>query len=343
MKITYYNGSTDAYSGQVNMEAAIYVDGDIVGAAEYVLFDDELTISDIQIKPEWRRKGMGSRLMKYIKEQNPEYKYVPSLKTDDGAAFIHKDLPLEEELKAKFVYESLDFERGNDPKDAMKIGRLANAVEIEASPYINPSEIIAYFKESSRDCGIMFKYYENGKKHVVTLTDLREEHPDIIFNGKYYDLRGNSVKESVSFQRKAEPYKSLEIGKYKSHIVKFKDYEGEIQTIKIQNNSFKLLDMDVRIEFKEDPDIGVSGDVYVDGQKSDINLFKIEPFDYEFKSQGEYADPGYTSYGMPIARDQNHLKELKEKHSYWYAMSGDYSRENKDPFAAAAQIILFTY
>jgi GNAT superfamily N-acetyltransferase len=121
-KITYYNGSTDAYSGQVNMEAAIYVDGQIVGAVEYVLYDGELTVSDIQIRPEYRRMGYGSRLMKYIKEQNPEYRYVPSFKTEDGAAFKHKDLPLDEKMKAKFVSESLDFERGIEPKKAMGIG-----------------------------------------------------------------------------------------------------------------------------------------------------------------------------------------------------------------------------
>jgi ribosomal protein S18 acetylase RimI-like enzyme len=52
-KITYFNGSTNAYSG--HMEAAIYVDGNIVGAVEYVLYDDELTVSNIHIKPEFRR------------------------------------------------------------------------------------------------------------------------------------------------------------------------------------------------------------------------------------------------------------------------------------------------
>lgn len=94
-KITYYNGSTDAYSGQVNMEAAIYIDGQIIGAVEYVLYDGELTVSHIYIKPEYRRQGYGSRLMKFIQQENPEYKYVPSMKTPEGAAFKHKDLPLE--------------------------------------------------------------------------------------------------------------------------------------------------------------------------------------------------------------------------------------------------------
>ena len=138
---------------------------------------------------------------------------------------------IDEHLKAKNIVhkilkESVEFKRGEDPKDAMKIGRIANAVEIEASPYINPSEIISHFKESSRDCGIMFKYYENGKKHVATLTDLREDHPDVIFRGKYYNLRGNSVKESAEFIRGDDPKKAMDIGIRPIEIVYAEAYIG---------------------------------------------------------------------------------------------------------------------
>ena len=94
-KITYTNEVVDSYSGQTNCEAGIYVDGDIAGLVQYVLFEQELTISHIFVRPEYRRQGYGSRLMKYIQQENPEYKYVPSMKTPEGAAFKHKDLPLE--------------------------------------------------------------------------------------------------------------------------------------------------------------------------------------------------------------------------------------------------------
>jgi len=105
MKITYTNSVLDYYSGQTNCEAGIYVDDEIVGVVQYVLYDDELSISDIFIRPEFRRMGFGSRLMKFIKEQNPEYKYVPSMKTELGSKFKHKDVSLTE---AKFVYEALN-------------------------------------------------------------------------------------------------------------------------------------------------------------------------------------------------------------------------------------------
>lgn len=96
MKITYSNEVLDAYSGQINCEAGIFVDGEIVGVAQYVLYDDELTISDIFVRPEFRRQGFGSRLMKYIQKENPDYHYKPSLKTELGAKFVHKEIGLQE-------------------------------------------------------------------------------------------------------------------------------------------------------------------------------------------------------------------------------------------------------
>jgi len=117
-KITYTNEVVDAYSGQLNCEAGIYIDGDIVGVVEYVLYEKELTVSDIFIRPEFRRKGYASRLMKYIQQENPNYIYRPSLKTPEGAAFVHKNLSLTEN-KAQYV----NFERGKDPKKSLKIGK----------------------------------------------------------------------------------------------------------------------------------------------------------------------------------------------------------------------------
>jgi len=69
------------------------VDGDIMGVVEYVLHDGELTVSNILVRPEFRRKGYGSRMMQYLKEKyRGEYEYTPSMKTSDGAEFKHKDI-----------------------------------------------------------------------------------------------------------------------------------------------------------------------------------------------------------------------------------------------------------
>jgi hypothetical protein len=123
--ITYTNEVVDSYSGQTNCEAGVYVNEEIVGIVQYVLFEDELSISHIFVRPEFRRLGYGSKLMKYIKEQNPDYHYVPSFKTDLGAAFKHKDVSLTE--KQNFVRDenplkSLGIGHGDKMKtDAWKI------------------------------------------------------------------------------------------------------------------------------------------------------------------------------------------------------------------------------
>jgi len=110
-EITYSNHSTDAYSNQVNMQAIIYVDNEDVGYVDYVLYNDELTVSDIQIKPKFRRQGFGSLLMKYIQQENLEYEYKESMKTDSGKLF-----------KPKFVSESLnDFFKPKSEEEIISI------------------------------------------------------------------------------------------------------------------------------------------------------------------------------------------------------------------------------
>ena len=100
-KITYTDECLGYHHGQTDCEAVIYVDKEIIGVVQYVLYDNELTISHILVRPEFRRQGYASRLVKYIKEKNPEYRYKSSLKTEDGAKFKHKDLSFESYNKWK--------------------------------------------------------------------------------------------------------------------------------------------------------------------------------------------------------------------------------------------------
>ena len=94
-KITYTNEVLDSYKEQTNCEAGIYFNDEIIGYVQYVLYKGELTASDILVRPEFRRMGYGSKLMKYIKEINQGYNYTPSMKTSDGVKFRHKDLSLD--------------------------------------------------------------------------------------------------------------------------------------------------------------------------------------------------------------------------------------------------------
>jgi len=91
----------DYYSGQINCESGLYIDEKIVGLVEYILYNRELTISYIFVRPEYRRKGYASMLMDHIIKKNPKYKYKLSLKTELGSKFKRKDPP-------QFVAESIE-------------------------------------------------------------------------------------------------------------------------------------------------------------------------------------------------------------------------------------------
>ena len=159
-------------------------------------------------------------------------------------------------------------------------------------------------------------------------------------------MKAMFVYEAMDFERESNPQKSLRIGKYKPEVLKVKDYEGDEHTIEVIDNTFMLNDLEVKLEFFEDPDVGERAKVTVDGQDSDMSVFKMEPFDYEFKEPEErksWDKPGHSSYGYPVAKDEADLKRLKDKHSYWHVSSGDYTRTDKNPFVAVAKMILFTY
>lgn len=90
--INYEIEHLDSYNGQHNYEIGMYINGEIVGLAQYTLYNNELTISHIFVRPEMRRRGYGSRIIAFLKKEYPEYQYQPSMKTDLGSKFIHKDV-----------------------------------------------------------------------------------------------------------------------------------------------------------------------------------------------------------------------------------------------------------
>ncbi len=96
--ITFENEHLDHYDGQDNYELGLYEDEEIIGYIQYVIFDKEITISDILVRPNRRREGFGSMLIKKMKQLHPESTYKPSLKTDLGSKFIHKDMKLNEQI-----------------------------------------------------------------------------------------------------------------------------------------------------------------------------------------------------------------------------------------------------
>jgi GNAT superfamily N-acetyltransferase len=114
--LTYEEEHLGSMHGQDNYELGLYLNGEIVGLIEYVIFEGELTVSNIIVRPEFRRRGFGSRMMQYVKKIHPEATYVPSMMTDLGAKFKHKEIPdlnnLDEGLGKEIGYKVMRYENG---------------------------------------------------------------------------------------------------------------------------------------------------------------------------------------------------------------------------------------
>jgi GNAT superfamily N-acetyltransferase len=78
------------HHGQDDYELGVYLNDDILGMVQYTIYDGELTVRDIIVLPKYRRLGIGSKMMQYVKQKHPDAKYVPSMMTDLGVKFKHK-------------------------------------------------------------------------------------------------------------------------------------------------------------------------------------------------------------------------------------------------------------
>lgn len=94
MNLEYRLEHLGVNSGQDDMELGLYNadTDDILGYVSYTLYNGELTVKNIVVHPDYRRLGLGSRMMQYIKKEHPNYKYVQSGLSELGAKFKHKDI-----------------------------------------------------------------------------------------------------------------------------------------------------------------------------------------------------------------------------------------------------------
>lgn len=89
-KLDYRIEHLGHHHGQDDYELGVYLNDDILGMVQYTIYDGELTVRDIIVLPKYRRLGIGSKMMQYIKQEHPDAKYVPSMMTDLGVKFKHK-------------------------------------------------------------------------------------------------------------------------------------------------------------------------------------------------------------------------------------------------------------
>ena len=88
----------DYHSGQSYMTAYVQLYGKVVGRCDFSIFDKKIYIDYIEINPDERRKGVATKLLDFIREENPNMPIIPGYATDEGDKFWkqykkkHKDL-----------------------------------------------------------------------------------------------------------------------------------------------------------------------------------------------------------------------------------------------------------
>lgn len=87
-KISTY--STNAYYGQVDMVKEYIRDGETIGYIQYCIYEDEPHIQMIFVKPEYRRSGIGTALMKSLQSDFPNTNINVGYTTEDGTPFFNK-------------------------------------------------------------------------------------------------------------------------------------------------------------------------------------------------------------------------------------------------------------
>ena len=112
-------------------------------------------------------------------------------------------------MKARLVYESLDFERGMDPKKSMGLGRKFKKGDLVKVPFPHTTNRLAVSDDGSEICMI----YDIVEKDSETYIE-------VFIGGKHILVRADQpgvklvrpVDESLNFERGKDPKKSMNVG-----------------------------------------------------------------------------------------------------------------------------------
>ena len=173
-------------------------------------------------------------------------------------------------MKAKFINEVLNFERGKDPKESMNIGKIPRYKEL----YQNlRKEMPAWFSDKILDLDITNEITIDKVHYILPeiykiLKKFFEENPHFEFvDAKskstssrailFIKERNNSIKEELNFNRGGESFNKLKIGR-KSIDLKFEDLkkgENYLATILSSDKSEEDLETKVKILDKDNESI----------------------------------------------------------------------------------------
>lgn len=86
--IRYDHYSTGVIGDQVNFVVVATKDDVVIGYVQYGYYKDTVNIQMIKVADEYRRQGIGTKMMQYLQKQYPDTEINPGMTTPDGTEFI---------------------------------------------------------------------------------------------------------------------------------------------------------------------------------------------------------------------------------------------------------------
>lgn len=89
LSLRFERDNTGASHGQSDYELVAYNEDDIVvGYVTYSEYDDTPSVQMLEVGSDWKRKGIGSQLLKKLQSYYPDTEIDLGMLTDDGASLI---------------------------------------------------------------------------------------------------------------------------------------------------------------------------------------------------------------------------------------------------------------
>lgn len=88
MKLTFSDESVGYQNGQHDMVLVAYLDGEMVGSLDYSIYGGIPHIKMLEVKKEFRRMGIGTKLLKQLQNMFPEEEIDLGMLTPDGTKLM---------------------------------------------------------------------------------------------------------------------------------------------------------------------------------------------------------------------------------------------------------------
>ena len=235
--------SKDAYYGQVDMVKEITNEkGEVVAKLEYSLYDDTVNVQMIEVDPNYRRKGLATKLLQDLQNERPDTEINFGYTTSDGTKLLENitekiENPKYNKEKAELIkqYEAESkkyndaYEKLNDKlREYWKLSQTRELTEVEKADRKRIS--LEQMEIMDKRSEVNEKWHEISEK--ATKGELKQYKTFVKTNNTQYSLSDNKRKKLTKEQQ--EFFKDSKVRDEKGNLLRV--YHGS------DNGDFTVFD-----------------------------------------------------------------------------------------------------